>query len=245
MGYKVYNFLIKLIHSVINFVFIIILLILLIYGLYSLWDTNKIYESASPAYYSQYKPTKDEKESFEELQEKNNEIFGWITIFGTNIDYPVVQAKDNEKYIRTDVFGNYSLAGSIFLDCRNSRDLSDFSSILYGHNMSRSAMFGDINLYSDKDFFDTHLLGNLYANGKNYKIELFSFVEIDAYDDELYITNIKIDLNTYMQYVIRASKYYKDIGLTENDKIILLSTCTNTITNGRHLLIGRLTEMDQ
>ncbi|MCG4817374.1 class B sortase, partial [Collinsella aerofaciens] len=73
--------------------------------------------------------------SFEQLKELNPEVFGWLTVYGTNIDYPVTQGKDNWKYVNTNALGEYSLSGAIFLDYTNRKDFQDFNSILYGHHM--------------------------------------------------------------------------------------------------------------
>ena len=85
--------------------------------------------------------------SFEELQKINPEVFGWLNIPDTHIDYPLVQAEGNSKYVNTDVKGNFSLSGSIFLDCRNHKDFSDCNHIIYGHHMQKDAMFGELERF--------------------------------------------------------------------------------------------------
>ncbi len=73
-------------------------------------------------------------------------------MFGTHIDYPITQTDNNEKYVNTGADGEFSLAGSIFLDYQNSQAFTDFNSILYGHHMEKGAMFGDLENFQDEAF---------------------------------------------------------------------------------------------
>lgn len=93
---------------------------------------------------------------FEELWEINPEVIGWIKVEGTNIDYPILYGPDNEKYLHTDLEGNTTTAGSIFLDCDDQPDFSSFHNVLYGHHMKNGSMFKDVVYYKEQDFFDTH-----------------------------------------------------------------------------------------
>jgi len=124
------------------------------------------------------------------LQAINPEVFSWLTVYGTNIDYPVAQGQDNMKYVNTNAEGKYSLSGSIFLDYNNSKDFSDFNSILYGHHMQKKTMFGEIGSFSNQYFFDSHRYGNLYYGGKDHGIEFFAFIHTSAYDDTVFTPNV-------------------------------------------------------
>lgn len=90
---------------------------------------------------------------FAALREMNPDIVAWLTIPGTAIDYPVVQADDNETYLKTDFEGNFSSAGAIYLDCDSDSDLQGKHSILYGHHMRNGSMFADIVKFKDEEFF--------------------------------------------------------------------------------------------
>lgn len=91
---------------------------------------------------------------FESLREINPDIVAWLTIPGTYIDYPVVQAKDNETYLTKDFEGKQSKAGAIFLDCDSDSDLRGFHSILYGHHMRDGSMFAQLVNFKDREFFE-------------------------------------------------------------------------------------------
>ena len=66
---------------------------LIVIGSYVIWDTNKVLEPAMPKAYELYKPVVPATESFEELQRENPDVIAWLSLYGTNVDYPVVQSK--------------------------------------------------------------------------------------------------------------------------------------------------------
>ena len=113
-----------------------LILVMLLYGGYSLWDTARIYGNAAVGEeLLKYKPTSEtegEHLSLQELAAINPDIRGWLTIPDTHIDYPVLQGKDDMEDINKDVFGEFSLSGSLFLSCHNSSDFSDGYSLIYG-----------------------------------------------------------------------------------------------------------------
>ena len=124
-------------------------------AIYALTDINSVVVNGAPEQYEIYKPGEEQK-SFEELIVINPEVIGWIQVYGTKIDYPVTQAINNDRYLSYGPDLKYSLLGSIFLDCNNAPDFSDFNSILYGHNMTPRAMFGNIKDFKDKAYFEAH-----------------------------------------------------------------------------------------
>ncbi|MCL2299178.1 MAG: class B sortase, partial [Firmicutes bacterium] len=138
-----------------NLFVLLVILLLLAFGCYAMWDSKQVYQAAEAARYEIYKPTTEKGAlSFKELQALNPEVFAWLTVYGTHIDYPVTQGTDNMKYINTNAQGQYSLSGSIFLDSGCARDFSCFPCILYGHHMERDTMFGEIGKFADESYFD-------------------------------------------------------------------------------------------
>lgn len=235
---------VRTIDSVVDTIMLSLFLLFLIFSIYALWDTNQIYQAGDSAQYEGYKPSADNSMSFEELKNLNSDVFGWISVYGTHIDYPIVQTTDNDKYVNTDVMGEYSLVGSIFLDYRNKPDFSDYNSILYGHHMDANAMFGEIGNFEDKEYFRKHQFGNLYYNGKNHGLEFFAFLEQDAYKFDFFEPAIEGEekQQEYLQRLLDNAINKRDIGLKPDDHIVLLYTCTSFSTNGRHVLVGRITD---
>lgn len=238
---KIIRGLIKVLDNIIDIGVLSVLLLLLSYGIFVLVDTEDMYHMADRAEYSIYRPTKEDSTSFEELRAINPEVFGWLTVYGTNIDYPLVQGEDNDKYIYTDAKGNYAASGSIFLDYRNSRDLSDFNSIIYGHHMDKNVMFGEITDFREESFFNSHRYGSIYCGGKTYGLELFAFLEVDT-SGAIYKPGIKDPekAEEWLDNLMQKSLYIRNYDVGLDDHIVLLSTCTSDITGGRHILAGNL-----
>ena len=228
-------------NSIVNLAVLFVLLLLFLFGGYALWDSNQIYKAADSSVYSMYKPTYENTISFEELQKTNKDIFGWLTVYGTHIDYPLVQGEKNSTYLNKDIKGNYSVSGSLFLDYRNSPHFTDFNSVIYGHHMDKNVMFGEIEYFANKTVCDEHQDGSLYYDGEEHGIEFFAFLEVDAYDTSVYNIPVQEASSTqYLDNLIKKAKNIREIGVTGDDRIIILSTCTAESTSGRHVLIGRI-----
>jgi len=232
-------------NSIINTSVMIFILLLVVIGCYAIWDSDQVFQTANSARYEIYKPTiEDEGKSFEELQAINSDIFGWLTVYGTHIDYPVVQGFDNIHYVNYNAEGEYSLSGSIFLDVACNCEFSDFNSIIYGHHMEKQAMFGEIGCFNEKSYFDDHKYGMIYCDGKEHGLEFFAIVHADAYDGNVFKTRItkRKDRQAYIDMLLDRAIYFRDVQITADDNIILLSTCSASSTNGRDILAARITD---
>ncbi len=234
-----------LVHMALNALILFFLVVLLVYAVFALWDSKQLYNAGSSAQYESYKPSDDLTfPGFDGLCQLNEDVFGWLTVYGTEIDYPVVQGEDNNEYLSKSAEGHFSLAGAVFLDSRSEKDFSDFMSIIMGHHMEQSAMFGDLDKFDDKSFFDSHQYGNLYYEGTDHGIEFFAYKLVDAYDSDNFMTSLTPGTDAAQQYLdslLADAKYTRDIGVTKNDHIVMLYTCSEALTNGRYLLIGRIT----
>lgn len=226
----------------------LIVIVMLLYGGYSLWDTWRLYHSANTSSdLLKYKPGADgtgDGLTLQDLAAINGDVIGWITIDGTHIDYPVVQGEEQLDYINKDVYGNFSLSGSIFLDSRNSKDFTDPYSLLYGHHMDNGAMFGDIVEFEETEYFNSHTTGTLYlTDGTQYSITLFACIETDSGDSTVFNPTADPEDNSeLLSYIQEKSVQARDIGISSTDRVIGLSTCEDAQTNGRTILYGRLEE---
>ena len=93
---------------------------------------------------------------FQALWAVNPDVVGWITIPDTRIDYPILQGKDNDQYLHTDMEGNETVAGEIFLDFEDEGDFSSLHNVIYGHHMKNGTMFKDVVYFKEQEFFDAH-----------------------------------------------------------------------------------------
>jgi sortase B len=236
---------VRLADGLVNMAVLVLVLLLLATGCYALWDAQQVHLAARAEQYEKYKPTAENGgKSFEELQAINPEVFAWLTVYDTHIDYPVAHSPDeNMKYINTSAEGTYSLTGAIFLDSGNSADFSDFTSVIYGHHMEKNAMFGEIGNFARKSYFDAHPYGNLYYGGRDYGIEFFAFLHADAYNSTVFRTKVtgEKEQEAHLATLLNMAAHTRDIPVTANDRLVLLSTCSSSTTNGRDILIGRIT----
>ena len=163
------------------------------------------------------------------------------TVDGTGIDYPVVQGATNMDYVNRDVYGDFSLSGAIFLDSRCAADLTDPYTVIYGHHMDNSAMFGDVARFAEADYFAAHPAGSISLPDAAYTIELFACVVTDAYDTAIYTPErYPDDVGALLDYAAAQAVQQRDIGVTAQDRLVALSTCAGSETNGRVVVLGRL-----
>lgn len=228
----------------IDYVVLLLSLCILFIGAYTAWDTQQVEQVASPEEYEMYKPTPLDNLSFEKLVKLNPEIIGWLDIYDTKIDYPIAQSDDNIKYLNTTVLGKFSTGGAVFLDCRNTKDFSDNSNIVYGHYMADRKMFGDISLFDDAEFFATHKYAVLHRNNLPDKgITFIAFVETLG-NDKILLSPVKNDLKEKEQlisYIYKKAKFSRKTD-AEIESLIVLDTCNLDITDGRRVLVGVLTD---
>lgn len=164
---------------------------------------------------------------FESLEKINEDIEAWIYIKDTDINYPVLKAKDNEYYLKRDIYKKYSSCGSIFFDCNSKVDFSDDNTIIYGHNLKNKKMFADLS--------------------KIYKGELGDSIEIEIYTKDSYkkyqvITaymeepNLDIvqrnfkdeEMEKYIFKNIKKSKMKFKYDLPKINSLLTLVTCDST-----------------
>jgi len=241
---KVLKGIIRGLDHIVNFTALSLILAAMFLSGYMLWDSHQVYQTADAKNYEAYIPTEKNTKSFEELQKINPDVIGWIRINDTNINYPLVQTDNDETYMNTDAEGNYSLSGAIFLHCANKPNFSDFDNIIYGHHMEKHMMFGDIGEFTKEQYFNEHPYGNLFFDGKNHGIEIYALLQVDAYNETIF--NVCLDTpeakQEYLQEIENNVLYKRDMNITEDDHLVLLTTCTSDMTNGRNILVGRLTD---
>lgn len=144
---------------------------------YHAWKLYSEYQEAKNEYTMIRKEKKKKKErtiNFQRLQKINPDIVAWIEVPGTNIDYPVVQGKDNEEYMHHTFRKRYNFAGCIFLDAKCKHDLSSDNNIIYGHHMRNGTMFAQLIKFRDASFVKKHRRINLYLPEKTFHLKVVS-----------------------------------------------------------------------
>lgn len=185
---------------------------------------------------------------FGQLKAVNQDITAWLTMPGTAIDYPVLQGSTNYSYINTDVYGNFALAGSIFLDSRNQEDYTDIYNLLYGHNMAEHRMFSDVNLYKDEKFFEENTLGMLLMPDGCHILESLSVIVVPASDSGLFNPENWTHLdgegifrqaqeNALFTCEDGLEALQEQIDADETPRLVALSTCSDEFTDARTILL--------
>lgn len=170
---------------------------------------------------------------FDKLKKVNPDIYAWISIPEVNVDYPILQNDgDNSFYLNHTVNGKQSVYGSIYTEDYNSKDFSDFNTLVYGHNMKNGTMFGSLKKYRDAEFFAKNRFITVYMPGRILKYEIFAAYTWD--NKHILLTrNFESEYNrtAYLEEIFAVrdmnSQINKDITVTADDRIITLSTCMN------------------
>lgn len=224
--------------------------IFFMYSLLTLWDMYRTEIKAFASYdLLKYRPDIENNEPpyLDELVKINPDTTGWITIYGTNIDYPVMKGEDNNEYLNKDAMGEYSISGAIFMSNLNSRDFSDPYTLLYGHHMDNGSMFGDLDKFKkDKDFFYNKGCkryktdeGVLIMQEKVWNLKVIGLMETSAYDRDVYRSDkTEAEIPGFLEYAEKNAKFWR--AKDSPDKLLVLSTCSSAATYGRTVLICRM-----
>lgn len=234
-------------NALFSLVVLLCFFVVVAYAGYALWDNSQVYAAAENVRDEmlQFKPQPDSEEegpTFRELQAVNPDVCAWVTLDNTNIDHPVLQGTDNLTYINRDVYGNFSLAGSIFLDSRNDSRFSDPYSLLYGHHMENSGMFGDLDLYKDETFFRENTTGLLMTPDGVYDLEIFACLLVTASDDYIFEPESwQEDLESAFTHVKENAMYLREEiweGLGTDTRILALTTCSGEFSDARTVVLA-------
>lgn len=219
-----------------------IFFILFFLGAYALLDVHLVNQDANidEEIASLAPDSASDEINFSELKAINPEIIGWIRLDDTSIDYPIVQGKDNSKYLIHGYDDKYNASGAIFMDSRSNPWQDDYM-IIYGHHMDGSKMFGSLTKYAERAFFNTHRTGVLYTENKNYHLEVFSYSVVNTNTASIY----QLDENkNHHNDMIRSELMETAVQFSEsssiNEKIILLSTCDANSRYSRDVLLLRM-----
>ncbi|MBR5800199.1 MAG: class B sortase [Lachnospiraceae bacterium] len=181
------------------------------------------------------------------LYEKNKKLIGWLKIDDTIIDYPVMQTENNDYYLDHNFDQEYDKNGSIFLDCNCSVYPRSTNLIIYGHHMKSGSMFGNLQKYAKESYGKEHKyiqFDTIYEKG-TYEVMYVFRSQVFQKDDMVFKyyqftnANSEAEFDSYMAEMQKLSLY--DMGVTAKygDSLITLSTCDNSQTDGRFVVVAR------
>lgn len=183
-------------------------------------------------------------EKYKALYEQNNDFVGWITIDGTAINYPVMQSVNSpDYYLKHNFEKAYSDYGVPYVDEACAVGLSA-NTVVYGHHMKNGTMFSSLVNYADKAYFDEHPVirfDTIYGFGEYQVIAAFSFdTNNETFRYNEFADGTEAQFNEYVAECMARRAY--DTGFTSEygDKLLTLSTCEYTHTNGRFVVVTKL-----
>jgi len=182
--------------------------------------------------------------NWQELEEINKDIIGWIKIENTNINYPILKDDEKLKYLKYSFDGKANSNGAIFT--LNKNPFEDLKTNIHGHNMKNGIMFSELSQYMKNNFFNKNSIFYIYTQNQNYKATIFSCYSIGINIEENNIKSLKFQ---------EEIEYYKKSSVNSNQnigeikKIVKLSTCSYlnshiSPTDQRYYIIAKLEPVD-
>lgn len=164
----------------------------------------------------------------------NSNVIAIISIDDTTIHYPIVQWRDNKYYLTRNERNEYSVAGSIFLDYRNSKDFDDNYNIIYGHRMSAGQMFSDIAKFEEGEFFDAHKKAKILRADEEIDTEIIAFLRVGVNSSLYRLESRRLRLDNLQDIKSEAIQYREN---NEVGRIFALSTCNKKSKSLRDVLV--------
>ena len=188
---------------------------------------------------------------FTQLQQMNPDVYAWIQVPGTAVDYPIVQsADDNTYYLTHDINNQQNVNGAIFTENYNHKDFQDPNTLIYGHNMRNGSMFQSLHQYMDRSFFDSNRTVIIYLPDRILHYKIFAAY---LYDNRHILMSFDFsDKNVYKRYLedifsMRDMNSFVDTSMKvdNKDKIITMSTCYAGISSQRYLVQAVLEDIEK
>lgn len=186
----------------------------------------------------------ERKIDINKLYEENKDIVGWLKIDNTTINYPIMQnINDPNYYLHRDFYKNYSSYGTPYM--AKQCNLNSDNIVIYGHHMKNNKMFGELEKYKSKDFYNNHKIITFTTLEKEYSYEIFAVFKTTVYTKNTfrYYENINFEnkkmYNDFINICKDKSLYQTDIEIKDKEKLITLSTCEYSNKNSRLVIVAR------
>jgi sortase B len=179
------------------------------------------------------------------LEQVNADIYAWIYIPGTKIDYPILQyAGDDSHYLHYNMNGTRGYPGCIYTEKQNQTDFTDFDTVLYGHNMRNQSMFATLHYFEDSPYV------YIYTKERVLVYEIYTaYIADDAHILNTNDFSTEIGRQQYLEqmkkYGTDNAKLREDISLTTDSHILTLSTCVSGQAKNRFLVQAVLQNEDE
>ena len=186
----------------------------------------------------------ERKIDINKLYEENKDIVGWLKIDNTTINYPIMQnINDPNYYLHRDFYKNYSSYGTPYM--AKQCNLNSDNIVIYGHHMKNNKMFGELEKYKSKDFYNNHKIITFTTLEKEYSYEIFAVFKTTVYTKNTfrYYENINFEnkkmYDDFINICKNKSLYQTGIEIKDKEKLITLSTCEYSNKNSRLVIVAR------
>lgn len=185
---------------------------------------------------------------FEALKEINPDVYAWIHIPGTKVDYPILRSSsDDNYYLKHTIDGTAGYPGALYTEKYNSRTFEDFNTVIYGHNMKDDSMFGGLYEYTDPAYWKDRQEVIIYTPEKKLTYQIFAAV---VYDDRHILESYNFEEEKDRQAFLDSLNSLRDmrsnlddeIQVGPSDRILTLSTCIGAEDHHRYLVEAVLVE---
>lgn len=193
-------------------------------------------------------PLVETQYDFEALKEINPDVYAWICVPGTSVDYPVLQSETDNKYLDTNIDGSSGYPGCIYSNVCNSKEFDDFITVLYGHNMKDGGMFASLHSFGEADFFQGFETYTVETPKERLVYSVYAAVN---YNDKLipayYDVKSKDGRDAFLES-LEACKgnskthFSESVEITDEDKVLVLSVCISGQDERRFLIVSKLEE---
>lgn len=212
------------------------------------YKESKLAEEAQQIYYDDHNDEEQsQQERFADLIKINPDIKAWINISNTRINYPVVQAPENDRnyYLTHNYKKEYSQYGSIFIDSVCSAGTDSKNIILHGHHMRNGEMFANILKFSDVEFCKENPIINFDTLNETRKYKVISIFKTNTLPEQGEIFNYQISsfgkgkFMEFVEDVKKRSLVYFPVDVNESDQLLTLSTCSYEFKDFRTVVVAR------
>lgn len=186
---------------------------------------------------------------FAMLYAQNQDVVGWLHVEGTDLDYPIARAQDNDYYFHRNYYKEETRYGVPFMDYRCGYNPLDENTVIYGHHMNNGTVFSSLDAYKTLDGYKKHPIINFDTLYERHEWQVFGAFITNAYksDDDGYTFNYMInsfadenDFNGFVDAVKKRSVFTTDVEVTYGDKLLTLQTCSHEFGDARLVVVARM-----
>lgn len=221
--------------------------VLLVFGLL-IWLSHRHQAGGGEPEAQQREEQQDERHDFTKLRLENSDIYAWLKVPGTKVDYPVLQAEEDNYYLTHNLDHSEGRPGCVYSNSCNTRDFSDAVTILYGHNMKNGTMFAGLHRFDDEEFFREHDVFTVETEDRIFRYQIFAVVNYnDDYIPAVFSVNDPQGASAFAESLLayrdrEITHIREGVSVTPEDRLVVLSTCITAEDNHRFLVVGKLME---